>query len=509
MVTAGIQGGSPSQSLAGDWRELVGRARSGQADAIAALLTQGVATLGLRGVLVKAGWKKGVLNLLIEGSPCPAQGVVEDFICRTLARLAIPNLRSIRSFGRTRGDEFPEWVAELELPVLPPSNTPSAANGGNPDLLHQARQGNTDAIAALMNKILESEGIQVQVVLRQSRLHILLNAAQPPDRRRLVPAIHQGIQRLQPQGVHSLSIYGRRQGTQLPAWVDKFDLTVPNSPPQTGTAAGRPASSGVSSADLPVSEASSLLAPSAPPTVEAQATAGPEVSPNAEPRPDPPPAPPAAGRLRSDDANWFLKRYAAGMRDFKGGYLAHMNLHRVDLRGIDLRDATLRDVDLSHSALQEVDLRGARLQTVTLEGANLRRAVLSGGRLQKVNLCRAVLSEAVLNQCDLTKAQFTGASLAKASLAGANLTQADLSQADLQGANFKDAILYQACLDFANLSGADLRHADLQDVDLRQVNVQGADLRHANLKGALVHPHQLDTARLDAALLPDGTRQRL
>lgn len=507
MMTADVQGGSPSQALAGDWRELVARARAGQTDAIAALLTQGVATLGLRGVLVKAGWKKGVLNLLIEGSPCPAQDVVEDFICRTLARLAVPNLRSIRSFGRTRGDEFPEWVAELELPALSPPSPPSTANGGNPDLLHQARQGNTDAIAALMNKTLDSEGIQVQVVLRQSRLHILLNAAQPPDRRRLVPAIHQGIQRLQPQGVHSLSIYGRRQGTQLPTWVDKFDLTMPDPPSLAGTAAGRPVSVGTSGAEVPV--VSPPLVSSVPTTFEAQATAGPEVPPSAEPRPDPPPPPPAAGRPRSDDANWFLKRYAAGMRDFKGGYLAHMNLQRVDLRGIDLRDATLRDVDLSHSALQEVDLRGARLQTVTLEGANLRRAVLSGGRLQKVNLCRAVLSEAVLNQCDLSKAQFTGASLAKASLAGANLTQADLTQADLQGANFKDAILYQACLDFANLSGADLRHADLQDVDLRQVNVQGADLRHANLKGALVHPHQLDTARLDAALLPDGTRQRL
>lgn len=57
------------------------------------------------------------------------------------------------------------------------------------------------------------------------------------------------------------------------------------------------------------------------------------------------------------------------------------NLSRVDLRGVDLRDANLQAATLRGANLQAVDLRGANLQ-----GARLQRVDLQEAKLQKANL---------------------------------------------------------------------------------------------------------------------------
>jgi uncharacterized protein YjbI with pentapeptide repeats len=150
----------------------------------------------------------------------------------------------------------------------------------------------------------------------------------------------------------------------------------------------------------------------------------------------------------------------------------------------------LHESGLIHKATKVIDLREADLSGADLRGANLREA-----DLREADLGGAYLSRAYLRGADLNGANLSEADLRGAYLNGANLSEADLSGAYLNGAYLRGADLRGAYLNGANLNGANLSEADLSEADLR-----GADLR-----GAKSDTEQLEKAKLQDAIMPDGT----
>ena len=97
--------------------------------------------------------------------------------------------------------------------------------------------------------------------------------------------------------------------------------------------------------------------------------------------------------------------------------LYEFGIYKIDLRGIDLRNANLRSAKL-HGA----NLLGAILRGADLIGANLSYTDLRGAKLQSTNLRNADLYRA-----NLRSAKLHGANLQNSNLHGANLRNANLS----------------------------------------------------------------------------------
>ncbi|MES1241454.1 MAG: pentapeptide repeat-containing protein [Acidobacteriota bacterium] len=114
--------------------------------------------------------------------------------------------------------------------------------------------------------------------------------------------------------------------------------------------------------------------------------------------------------MDATDLERVLELHARWLRSDDGGRRA--SLHRVNLRGADLRDvrlpkadmtdvnlrgADLRKANLNASDLRFADLREADLRGASLSGADLRWAILGGANLFNADLSRARLKEAVLD----------------------------------------------------------------------------------------------------------------
>lgn len=104
-----------------------------------------------------------------------------------------------------------------------------------PNPLELAKQGHPKAIESLINRQMQPKGITAKVALKNNCLHIMLEAAQPPDQKALVPVIRKGITNLGIPSIEILKIYGKQVGEQVPAWSQEFELVAsikPSIPPQ-------------------------------------------------------------------------------------------------------------------------------------------------------------------------------------------------------------------------------------------------------------------------------------
>ncbi|MGL6281901.1 MAG: CapA family protein, partial [Microcoleaceae cyanobacterium] len=93
-----------------------------------------------------------------------------------------------------------------------------------PELLTEAKKGNPQAIALLLNQAFQSKGIKVKTRLQTNNLHVLLEASQLPEKPPCLQVIEKGMLRLKPENVDFIRIYGRRLGQQWPDWSESLDL---------------------------------------------------------------------------------------------------------------------------------------------------------------------------------------------------------------------------------------------------------------------------------------------
>ena len=96
------------------------------------------------------------------------------------------------------------------------------------NLLANAKQGNSQAIAALINRHLQDKGMKTIANQDSTCLRLIIEGDSVPDRAALVPFLRNGIEKLQIAGLHTLEIYGRVKGSAKQAWYETVTLDVPD-----------------------------------------------------------------------------------------------------------------------------------------------------------------------------------------------------------------------------------------------------------------------------------------
>ncbi|APB34341.1 pentapeptide repeat-containing protein [Gloeomargarita lithophora Alchichica-D10] len=352
-------------------------------------------------------------------------------------------------------------------------------------VLHQARQGDPEAIATLLTQALASQGVTVQARMRQGCLEVALTAAKIPDQAFCLKVLRQGLVQLNIPKLQTVRAMGLRQGEPFPEWMEVFSLEPPPVTPVP--------SPSDSNYDPPPSRSNGHYSPAL--------TRDPDLP----------------TQLLAEE---LLRRYERGQRNFSGVQLNQAALIEAVLDGIILQEADLsrcilRRVRLTQAQLQGANLAGANLIEADLtdadmSGCNLSPTKLTGQAVQALvgasvpvstNLKRAILVRVNLSQADLSRvngeeARFDQARLhrtvlarfngKRASFVGADLTQADVSWAILDGANltqvdFGCANLKRCNLVGANLTGANFNGADLTEANFLRANLTAVDLRKATL----------------------------
>ena len=94
----------------------------------------------------------------------------------------------------------------------------------NAALLEQAKQGDAKAISTLLNYKLQPKGINAKVSIKNSCLHILLESAKTPPQQPLVEFIRKTFTSFAIDSWHTVKVYGRRRGEEIPDWGENFKV---------------------------------------------------------------------------------------------------------------------------------------------------------------------------------------------------------------------------------------------------------------------------------------------
>jgi hypothetical protein len=92
--------------------------------------------------------------------------------------------------------------------------------------LQLAKQGNPNAIAALINRSLHAHGITAKVIRKDDCLRVLLKSNKVPDQNNSSNFIRNGILKLELSEINTLQVFGRQTGEQVPAWSQTINLKM-------------------------------------------------------------------------------------------------------------------------------------------------------------------------------------------------------------------------------------------------------------------------------------------
>lgn len=93
-----------------------------------------------------------------------------------------------------------------------------------PSLLQRAKQGDPEAIAALMNLTLEPRGVTADVVRIQDCLHISFSSSRVLNKNTVIRFTRKGLKNLAAKPIHKVKLYGMKVGEELPIWVEEVGL---------------------------------------------------------------------------------------------------------------------------------------------------------------------------------------------------------------------------------------------------------------------------------------------
>jgi len=94
-------------------------------------------------------------------------------------------------------------------------------------LLNQAKSGNAQAIATIINKTLEPKGISVKSSISYDCLTLILESNTAPAQEATVDFIKKGLLKLQPNNIAKVIIRGRIKNQGLNLWQESFNLIEP------------------------------------------------------------------------------------------------------------------------------------------------------------------------------------------------------------------------------------------------------------------------------------------
>jgi len=81
--------------------------------------------------------------------------------------------------------------------------------------LELAKQGNPNAIAALINRNLKPKGVTAKVSRKDDCLRVMIESNEVPNQDSLVEFIRSGVLKLDVSGINTLQIFGRQVGDEV------------------------------------------------------------------------------------------------------------------------------------------------------------------------------------------------------------------------------------------------------------------------------------------------------
>ncbi len=110
--------------------------------------------------------------------------------------------------------------------MVQPLNQSTAGQNDESKTLEMARQGNPDAIATLINRALNPQGISAQVMRDANGLHLVLESPHGAPQQDVVDFLQQGVSHLGAEGVQAFNVYGRRAGDRHAEWQQQIAVTA-------------------------------------------------------------------------------------------------------------------------------------------------------------------------------------------------------------------------------------------------------------------------------------------
>jgi hypothetical protein len=98
-------------------------------------------------------------------------------------------------------------------------------------VLDLAKQGDADAIAALMNRSLTPQGVKARVILQGTTLQILLESLEVPAQERLCSYIVQGLRKIGTPTIQRLELFGKQSDCEGYAWTENYQVEGDNFTP--------------------------------------------------------------------------------------------------------------------------------------------------------------------------------------------------------------------------------------------------------------------------------------
>lgn len=229
-----------------------------------------------------------------------------------------------------------------------------------------------------------------------------------------------------------------------------------------------------------------------------------------------------AAELTARDVVSTLFKAAPGSKpNFAGNTLDRLDLAGLDFKEADLAKANLFGADLSGSNLSKANLAGANLDRATVTRTNFDAANMTGATILRPNIY-ATLEASRTEVPSFVGAKMSGAHLGGrfdlTSFHGAELTGARFGpkdhrnevlitgRAELVSCDFSDAVLRDANLSRTWAQYAKFNRADLKGANLAYANLKGADFTGAELAGADFTGSVLDGANFTDAKGLDRVR---
>lgn len=92
------------------------------------------------------------------------------------------------------------------------------------NLVDMAKQGDSKALAVLINRSLQPKGITAKTNLKDGCLQILVEADQAPNQESTIQFLVRGIKKLNIESLNSLKIFGKQKDQDFPDWSQEVIL---------------------------------------------------------------------------------------------------------------------------------------------------------------------------------------------------------------------------------------------------------------------------------------------
>jgi hypothetical protein len=209
---------------------------------------------------VKIQLRGNDLHILCEGRDCPQRWQTLSDLLQALQQTDLdmltknqePAIYQVFVYGRTKGEQRPEWCHQVYLnqldrhleqvnQALIQDAEKSSINPGGAMVVSNeslARQGHPDAIARYLSETLSTLGVSVEVKVRnqqpeekgspeENRLWIFCQSSYSPDPSLIAEPVAQKLRDLKLVGYKDAVIASQVVGEIKPEWLLRIDLTPP------------------------------------------------------------------------------------------------------------------------------------------------------------------------------------------------------------------------------------------------------------------------------------------